>query len=211
MCARIGKKTGPKPIFSIDDAVAAALRLGIDRFTLAGVAQELNIAAPSLYRVISSREDLLQQCLAYTSQQMEAPSASLSWQQQLREFVEVMWRVFDDYPGLSEVIVSTPVAHRHVQQLLDDMVVNLAAGGFPGDQDKILFAIDFIGDTVLSTHIATRPYRERGAEGLKKLQDQMRSSRGDNPVHFMPEEGWLDRGNLGEKVEFIIAGIEAGW
>lgn len=211
MCARIGKKTGPKPVFNIDDAVAAALRLGIDQFTLAGVAQELNIAAPSLYRVISSREDLLQQCLAYTTSDLKAPSAAQSWQDQLREYVEVMWACFEQYPGLSDVIVSTPGVHGHIQQLLDDMVANLTSGGFPGDRDKILFTIDFIGDTVLCTHIAIRPYREAGAEELKKLRDEMQSSRGDMPVNFAPEDRWLERGNLNEKVEFIIAGVEAGW
>ena len=55
---RLGRKTGPKPKFTSEDAVMAALRLGIDRFTIAGVATQLGVATSAVYRLFDSRDAL---------------------------------------------------------------------------------------------------------------------------------------------------------
>ena len=56
---RLGRKTGPKPKFTSEDAVMAALHLGIDRFTIAGVATQLGVATSAVYRLFDSRDALV--------------------------------------------------------------------------------------------------------------------------------------------------------
>jgi len=56
---RLGRKTGPKPKFTSEDAVMAALHLGIDRFPIAGVATQLGVATSAVYRLFDSRDALV--------------------------------------------------------------------------------------------------------------------------------------------------------
>ena len=51
--ARLGRPTGPRPGFSRDDVVDAALELGIADFTLTAVAKRMGVAVSGLYRTIS--------------------------------------------------------------------------------------------------------------------------------------------------------------
>jgi len=47
---RLGKRTGPRPGFTRNDVVEAALELGIADFTLTAVAKRLGVAVSGLYR-----------------------------------------------------------------------------------------------------------------------------------------------------------------
>ncbi|MDO5731801.1 TetR/AcrR family transcriptional regulator [Corynebacterium sphenisci] len=205
--ARVGRKTGPKPIFTLADVEAAALRLGIRDFTLTGVAKELGVATPSLYRVVDSRQDLLDRLLARVAADFRVPDPTLSWQDQLRRFADDCWAGYEANPGLAEVLLDNPGVHAHIQGYLDRMVAGLRAAGFPGDEARMEFALDFIGDTALVTHIAVCAVRR---EGLDAARERMGRIRPEGSRRFVPDDTWLDRGFLDGKVEFIIAGLEAG-
>ena len=75
--ARLGRPTGPRPGFSRDDVVDAALEIGIAEFTLTAVAKHLGVAVSGLYRTISSREDLLAACLERIAAEVDVPAAGL--------------------------------------------------------------------------------------------------------------------------------------
>ncbi|WP_168581447.1 TetR/AcrR family transcriptional regulator [Gephyromycinifex aptenodytis] len=207
------RKTGPKPTFSLADVVAAAVKIGLDRMTLAAVAQELGVAAPSLYRVVSSREDLLDRCMARAAQDLVLPDPGLPWQQQLRDYANACWDLHSRYPGLTTALIQVPGAHAHIQDYLDKLIAGLRQVDIPANDERIHFTIDFIADTVLITHLFVQTMRSQTAAGDPALQvarERLAAQRPDGDVHFPAEECWLDRGFLDEKIDFIIAGIEAG-
>ncbi|UQN28511.1 TetR/AcrR family transcriptional regulator [Brachybacterium kimchii] len=162
-------RTGPKPRFTADQAVDAALGLGIERFTLAGVAAALGISAPALYRVVDSHEDLVDLCLARIAGQMRLPTSGASWQDQLRFFADETWRLTQEHPGLPATILERPGAHLHLAGTMRALIGSLEAADFPGGAEEIAFALDFLGDTVFVTHIGILPYRQADASGRRGI------------------------------------------
>ena len=110
--ARLGKPTGPRPGFTRDDVVEAALGLGIAEFTLTAVAKRMGVAVSGLYRTISSREDLLAACLERIAAQVEIPSPRASWPDTVRVHAEAIWAMLERHPGLAGVIMGVPWAHQ---------------------------------------------------------------------------------------------------
>lgn len=214
-----GQKTGPKPTFDVDDAVDAAMRRGMDQFTLSGVARELGVSTPSLYRVIESREQLVHLCLARAASRIgflgSDIDASRSWQEIVREYSAVFWQALEEFPGLASAILSTPGAHSHVQGYLRSLTAALVESGFPGDRDDIEFIVDFVGDTALVTHLGVMAMRSAGPSGdtgletARRMVNQQASQADAQPVLGV-EDIWAERGWLDRKVEFIVAGIESG-
>lgn len=218
MLSAMSRKTGPAPRFDVSDAVTAAIKLGVDRFSMAQVASELGITPPALYRVVASREELLQRCMTHIVQHMHLPAPELPWQQQLRAIAEEMWRLCETYPGLSLAAISTPSVHEQVGPVLTNLVTVLRTGGCPLSPSHILFALDFIGDTVFMTHIGIVPMRERGTDGLTGLERVQREYRNAaiggrqlfDAQGFVNDPTWTKRGFLNPKIDFIIAGLESG-
>ncbi|MFD2757024.1 TetR/AcrR family transcriptional regulator [Gulosibacter faecalis] len=216
-------RTGPRPTFTVDDAVDAAMALGLDRFSLAGVAKALGVSTPALYRVTESREHLAHLCLERVARELAASSSLVEppggwdgtgWQRLLRDYVADMWRALELHEGLASAILAHPGAHAHVNEYLVDLRDALAASGFPGDGDAVAFVLDFIGDTVLVTHIGIAPMRRRGDSGergidtARRMLESRTGAEGDAIIGV--DESWADRGWLDRKVDFIIAGLEAG-
>ena len=109
---RLGKPTGPRPGFSREDVVEAALALGVADFTLTAVAERLGVAVSGLYRTISSREDLLIACLERIAARMSLSRTGVTWQEVIRAHAMSLWALLERYPGLAGVIMSVPWAHQ---------------------------------------------------------------------------------------------------
>lgn len=198
----VGKRTGPKPRFSEADAVAAALELGLDTFTLAGVAKRLGIGTSSLYRVISSRDDLVTMCLRRILGQLKHSSKVAAWDKQLVEAAESLWDLMEQYPGLDHTFITSPGLVVQLQDFFQAQASRLVEGGFPGDTSRIEFALDFIFDTTISTHYQLMAVRR----DFQKMSEEAT----DTTTFFTPEDSWLDRGWLDRKIAFIIAGLKEG-
>ncbi|AEX70820.1 TetR/AcrR family transcriptional regulator [Corynebacterium diphtheriae] len=196
-----GYRTGPKPRFSERDAIRAALELGLDSFTLASVAKRLGVGTSSLYRVISSRENLVMMCLRYIIDHIHLNPDVPVWDVQLLESADALWDLMEQYPGLDHTFISTPGASLHFQDFFQAQESRLMEGGFPGDHARIEFALDFIFDTTVSTHYQV--------VAVRRDFDKMKETSGDETTFFTPEDSWLDRGWLDRKLRFIIAGLKA--
>ncbi len=202
---QVGRKTGPKPKFHAADVIAAAIELGIDQFTLSGVATKLGIATSAVYRLFDGRDALVDACLAYAARSMfitDFPVAS--WQEILRDWGKRTWEVCEQFPGLDITLFKFPAAHTHIDAQIRTMVELLMNQGF--SKDQALFAIDFVGDSVVASHIgvtAMRAVDDSGKRGLDKAKDRV----GADPT-FVPDESWTSNSPAYEKVEFIIRGLE---
>ncbi|WP_315584890.1 TetR/AcrR family transcriptional regulator [Actinomyces viscosus] len=231
--ARLGRPTGPRPGFSRDDVVDAALEIGIADFTLTAVAKRLGVAVSGLYRTIASREDLLAACLERIASRVEVPRPGRSWPETVRAHVEAVWGMLEQYPGLAGVIMGVPWAHQLFAGPVSQACQVLVDGGLEAEEAGVV--LDFVGDTVISTHAQIEVMRSPvGRSGLpaptgqEPVEDTPASGRGGStglqeasrlaatsrapslPEALTPNESWLERGGLDRKIEIIIRGVAAG-
>ena len=231
---RLGKRTGPRPGFTRNDVVEAALELGVADFTLTAVAKRLGVAVSGLYRTISSREDLLAACLERIAAQVEIPSPRASWPDTVRVHAEAIWAMLERHPGLAGVIMGVPWAHQLFAGPVSEACQVLVDGGLSTEEAGVV--LDFVGDTVISTHaqieIMRSPVNQTGfpdpvedpaepgpngrgpgpenSTGLEEASRAAATRTQRLPAALFPNESWLDRGGLDRKIEIIIRGVAAG-
>ena len=213
---RLGNPTGPKPRFSRADVVEAALALGIADFTLTAVAGRLGVAVSGLYRTISSREDLLAACLERIAAEVDVPAAGRRWPDAVRAHAEAIWVMLERYPGLAGVIMGVPWAHQLFAAPVAQACQVLVDGGLGVEEAGVV--LDFVGDTVISTHaqieVMRSPAAPSGPGGPTGLEETSRfaaaADRPALPEALTPNESWLELGGLDRKIEIIIRGVAAG-
>ncbi|MDO5719781.1 MAG: TetR/AcrR family transcriptional regulator [Actinomycetaceae bacterium] len=211
---RLGRKTGPKPQFSVSEIAECALQLGLDRFTMGQLARELGIVPSAIYRYVESREDLIMQALARAGRLLRPPAPGATWQDVLRTMTDDMWNMFESYPRLAVALSQTPGAHVHIQKYMRAVVDALVDGGIPGGRERALFAFDFVGDTVMGQRIFIDEMVELSEDGTSGL-DRARQRFEESPyapvgedVMYYPAAEWVSRQPLDRKVEFIISALE---
>lgn len=211
---RLGRKTGPKPQFSVSEIAECALQLGLDRFTMGQLARELGIVPSAIYRYVESREDLVMQALARAGRLLRPPAPGTIWQDVLRTMTDDMWNMFEYYPRLAIALSQTPGAHVHIQKYMRAVVDALVDGGIPGGRERALFAFDFVGDTVMGQRIFLDEMAELNEDGTSGL-DRARQRFEESPyapvgedVMYYPDDEWVSRQPLDRKVEFIISALE---
>lgn len=210
---RHGRKTGPKPKFSRDDVLAAAFSIGLDTFTVASVAKVLGVAPPAIYRLFSSRDDLVDGALSTAARSFHVDITQTSWKDLLRSYAHEVWRLCEEFTGLSTVVFNYPLAFIHILPKAEQLMSRLVSLGLTELQAG--FAVDFIGDMVLGTHIpvsAMRRIDESGKTGLERAETRLvdLDISPEKSLPLSPDESWVGTGNMDLKLEFILAGLEAG-
>ncbi|WP_223068619.1 TetR/AcrR family transcriptional regulator [Paenibacillus caui] len=104
-------KRGPKGELSIDKIVAAAIEIadqeGLSAVSLSRVAASLGFTAMSLYRYISSKDDLL---LLMQDAVCDVPippeEKDIDWRESMREYVRICIQAFRDHPWYCDIPIS---------------------------------------------------------------------------------------------------------
>lgn len=202
-----GRKTGRKPVFTERDVIAAALDEGVDRFTLAAVARRLGVVTAAIYRLFGSRDEVVVACLDHIAAGIRLPPADADWRAVLRLWADECWRVCEDFPGLSRVVYTYPQAFTRIEGVLVEYARCLAAHG--RTERQAMFALDFIGDTVIACHLGVESWRTLDADGVSGY-DRVREAV-DAGSLIEPRESWRERGVVDTKIDFIVAGLEHRW
>ena len=200
---RGGRKTGPKPRFSYDDVVDAAIPLGIDTFTISAVAAELGVAAPAVYRLFDGREALAHACLERATSTLTWPSDAPDWKTLLHLWCDEAWAMCERFPGIDKLLLTSTSTFSHFEQGYASVVDRLRDFGFTAGQ--AVFALDLLIDIVLSSHMNIASLRAIDADGRS---DFSKSIEAFTSGVFVPDESWTKRGFLDLKIDFIIAGLE---
>ncbi len=199
----ITRRAGRKPAFDADDVIAAAFAEGLDRFTMAAVAERLGVVTPAIYRVFRSRDEVEAAGLRRAAASFAVPPPGAGWRDLLRRWADECWRVCEEYPGLNRVVYANPVAFTHIEHVAAAYARALAEDGWTLGQAA--FALDFLGDTVFASHLGVQAMRAVD-DGGETGYDRARRSAAEHAV-FRPDPAWIDRTALDAKVEFIIAGL----
>jgi AcrR family transcriptional regulator len=106
-------RRGPKPGLSVDGIVDAAVRIadgeGLEAVSMARVAKELGFTTMSLYRYVTSKDELLQ--LMWNASAQGAESLELegtSWRERLRSWALVQREAHEQHPWITQMPMAAP-------------------------------------------------------------------------------------------------------
>jgi len=108
----------------VEAAIAIADDEGLDALSMRGVATELGVATMSLYRHVTSKEDLVQRMAdAVFAESPPPPRGSRPWRERLLALAQVQWAAYERHPWLPHVISISrpqlmPNGMRHTEELL---------------------------------------------------------------------------------------------
>jgi AcrR family transcriptional regulator len=217
---------GPKPGLSISAIVAAAVRLadaeGLEAVSMAHVAKQLGFTTMSLYRHVSSKEELLQLMWNATAQGAEElVIAGDDWRSRLRAWAMIQREMIDRHPWITQMPMAAPPMAPNSLTFVERGLEAMDGTGL-SDADKLRI-IGLISSYTLSearmAHDAARAARaaEAAAGGeampvwtfealLREVTDEQTYPRlhrlawsegiGDNPAGFDEQEEFrfgLDR------------------
>jgi AcrR family transcriptional regulator len=104
---------GPKPGLSVDAIVAAAIRIadaeGLEAVSMAHVADQLGFTTMSLYRHVTSKEELLQ--LMWNGSAQGAEGLVITgddWRARLRMWAMVQRTMIDQHPWITQMPMAAP-------------------------------------------------------------------------------------------------------
>jgi AcrR family transcriptional regulator len=217
---------GPKPGLSVDAIVAAAVRLadaeGLEAVSMARVAEQLGFTTMSLYRHVSSKEELLQ--LMWNASAQGAEDLVLTgddWRSRLRAWAMIQREAIDQHPWITQMPMAAPPMAPNSLTFVERGLEAMDGTGL-SDADKLRI-IGLISSYTLSearmAHDAARAARaaEAAAGGeampvwtfealLREVTDEQTYPRlhrlawsegiGDNPAGFDEQEEFrfgLDR------------------
>jgi len=104
---------GPKPGLSVDAIVAAAIRIadaeGLEAVSMAHVADQLGFTTMSLYRHVTSKEELLQLMWNASAQGTEElVITGEDWRARLRMWAMVQREMIDRHPWITQMPMAAP-------------------------------------------------------------------------------------------------------
>src|ERR1700685_2005466 len=110
---RAPARRGPKPRLSGDGIVGAAVRIadaeGLEAVSMARVAKELGFTTMSLYRYVTSKDELLQ--LMWNASAQGAETLELkgtSWRERLRNWALVQREAHEQHPWITQMPMAAP-------------------------------------------------------------------------------------------------------
>ena len=138
---RSGGTRGPKPGLSVDaiveTAVAVADAEGLDAVSMARVAQELGFTTMSLYRHVTSKDELLQ--LMWNASAQGAEELVLEgdgWRPRLRMWAIVQRQMLDRHPWITQMPMAAPPMAPNSLTFVEKGLEALDASGL-ADADKL--------------------------------------------------------------------------
>jgi AcrR family transcriptional regulator len=176
-------KRGPRPGLSADLIVDAAIRLadaeGLEAVSMARVAAELGFTTMSLYRHVTSKEELLQ--LMWNASALSSEKAVLEggrWRPRLRMWAEVQRAVIERHPWITQLPMAAPPLSPNSLAFVERGLATLDGTGL-ADGDKLRI-IGLLSSYTLSearmAHDALRAAKEQAA------RDQATAAGGGEPA-----------------------------
>jgi AcrR family transcriptional regulator len=161
---------GPKPGLSVDAIVAAAIRIadaeGLEAVSMAHVADQLGFTTMSLYRHVTSKEELLQ--LMWNASAQGAEGLVITgddWRARLRMWAMVQRSMMDQHPWITQMPMAAPPMAPNSLTFVERGLEAMDDSGLP-DADK-LRVIGLISSYTLSearmAHDAARAARQAQA------------------------------------------------
>ncbi|MGF1911372.1 TetR family transcriptional regulator [Vibrio kasasachensis] len=96
-------KLGRPAKLSYEEIADIALATGINKVTIKGLAEALNIDRTTLYRYVKNKDDVLLLAVSRALNELDLRYQGDDWQECLRFVATQLWNLFAQYPGLANV------------------------------------------------------------------------------------------------------------
>jgi AcrR family transcriptional regulator len=227
---RMRGKRGPRPGLSADAIVTAAVRIadteGLEAVSMARVAHKLGFTTMSLYRHVTSKDELLQ--LMWDASTFGAEELVLrgdGWRPRLRMWAVIQREVLDRHPWIAQMPMASPPVGPNSLLFVERGLETLDGTGL-SDPDKMrvlgLLASYSLSEARMAHDAARASAAARGAEGtatpaptfeavLRELVDEKTYPR----LHRLAWEGDSASEESGEfeeylfGVDMILDGVQA--
>ncbi|MEM9177819.1 MAG: TetR/AcrR family transcriptional regulator C-terminal domain-containing protein, partial [Myxococcota bacterium] len=161
-----------RPTLTPESIVRAVLDLGVDRFSMHGVARHLGVSATALYRHVGSRDELIALAMDTLCTQIEMPPADAEWRSYLTALANEFRRTLRAMPGAadygSKIGPATPTALGIVDQALG--VLRDAGFSGLGAWRAYSLVVNYAFYAVQSEEHFHRLEAEHGAGGFRVFQ-----------------------------------------
>lgn len=196
---------GRKPRFREQDVLREAMAMGLDRFTLTGIAERLGVVTSALYRLFPNRDMIVEKCLQQVVAEWRTPDPGMTWQDTLRLWGSELHRLIGTFDGLAGTIMR----YEYSGWLLDNVwaayTEPLLASGWTRGQ--IIFALQIVAD--IDTGAGLRAEGAPGAELVGDPADWRWQERHRSRIPV--EDLWATTPSARTKIELVITGLEHHW
>lgn len=156
-------RRGRPPKISQQRIVEAAIDLGLDGFSMQGIAERLGVTPPALYTHVQGRQEVLDLVAADLLGRLDvAVSESADWRGWLREFGQQARRHLSGAAEALRVPLGGPLAAHQLEASERGIQLLVEAGFSPADAGRALWLVFRVAITAGSTDDAsvTAPMRE---------------------------------------------------
>ncbi|WP_449408987.1 TetR/AcrR family transcriptional regulator [Microbacterium maritypicum] len=213
-------RRGRPPLTSRAAILDAVLEIGLDRATTSAVAERLGVDQSTLYRHISSREEMLDAAVGVAAARAVWPDPGEDWAQYLRDCAQAMWTMFVSTPGLAQRVrgmTSMPEAFVfQAYRIVEHLTVAL---GFSFREAALI--VDTIGDMTADSYLTIelldrevdgeRTFRELAIETMEDAGDAVPDEGMAQEYLEVMRDAMGEQGNPSswwrDKVELVIDGV----
>ncbi|GGC64045.1 TetR/AcrR family transcriptional regulator [Hoyosella rhizosphaerae] len=209
------RKRGRPAIVTAEMIRETALEMGVATITMTSVAARLGVNHATLYRYVSSRDDLVKHALDLALERSEYPAAGNDWREFLYDTAIATQRMCENHPGVATELAGGTFSPNMLQRGTEVMVSLVHLGFSP---TNAVLALDLVIDLVIDHCRRTEqmdgrvpspsmPSREAFAttwpqsdpDAAPEFQDTVQAGR--EAIDTDPSQ-WLDR-----KLTIALAGI----
>jgi AcrR family transcriptional regulator len=141
---RVHGRRGPRPGLSLDAIIGAAVRLadaeGLEKVSMARVAELLGFTTMSLYRYVATKDELLQ--LMWNASALGLDELDLDgrdWRERLRKWALAQREVMDRHPWITQMPLAAPPLAPNSLAFVELGLQTLDGTGLPGrDQLRVI-------------------------------------------------------------------------
>ena len=137
----IRKAAGGRPrMLTQDQVVQAALKLGLDNFTMKRVAQDLGVSIATIYQYVSDRDQLLRLAVAQQMSTLPFPAdTGQHWSTFLREYAHATFDLLQSDPHVLVRLLTSGLGMETEVQIVETFLEFMVSRGFaPEDAMHIM-------------------------------------------------------------------------
>lgn len=137
------------------------------------VASSLGVKHSSLYRHVGSRDDLVSSAIDLLAWEANWPEPGESWRGYIETMTDVMWSMYEDFPGLAPELQRLPAPPSSVVYIFAAGTEALVGFGF--DPECAVLIVDTVSDLTIDSYL--NAYRLRTSQMKPLRPDEVSGSR----------------------------------
>lgn len=151
------RRPGRPPSTSLGALVDAAISIGLDRFTLAGVGELVDVAESTVYGYVENRDALFAAACSSLLERLDPHIDAATWTDYVDRAAGQILELADAHPGLAPYVLYGPYTESTISFF--DAMIDAVRGFLPGIDDNLAWVLAsrpvtaglvYLGDPVLA-------------------------------------------------------------